>query len=114
VWVPDEQEVQADQYFPGGAPDFQISCAGPDGQSVLVTLFDIDVPLGAATVPVDTNVAGYFSDDAIIGNDQPIEITLDRFDGERIAGGFSFTGEGFLSDDLSTVTVTFDFSNDFG
>jgi hypothetical protein len=113
VWVPAEDQELADQYFPGGAPDFQISCAGPTGQSFLLTMFDVDVPLGTTAVAVPENGAGYFSSDTIIGNLEPFDVTLTQFDEERIVGELTFSGGELLSEDPSTVTVTFDFVNDY-
>jgi hypothetical protein len=112
LWVPAEQQAQADAMFPGGAPDFQVSCAGGSKNgSALISLVDVEVPFGAATVDVPANMAGYFSDEGIVGNAEPIQITLTKFDETGMAGSFTFTGDG-LGTGVSTVTVTFDFVND--
>jgi hypothetical protein len=112
VWVPDEEEAMADSMFPGGAPDFQLGCSSDGDQSVLITLFDVDVPLGATSVMVPDNQAGFFSDDGLVGNRGAAEIALTRFDETAIAGSITFTGDG-LGTGESTVTMTFDFTNDW-
>lgn len=112
VWVPDEEEAMADSMFPGGAPDFQVGCSDDGNRSVLIMLFDVDVPLGAASVTVPDNQAGYFSDDGLVGNRGPAEIVLTRFDDTGMAGSITFTGDG-LGTGETTVTMTFDFTNDW-
>ncbi len=114
VWVPDEEEAMADSMFPGpgGAPDFQVGCSGDAGQSVLIMLFDVDVPLGATSVIVPDNQAGYFSNDGLVGNRGDAEIVLTTFDETGMAGSITFTGDG-LGTGESTVTMTFDFTNDW-
>lgn len=112
VWVPDEEEAMADEMFPGGAPDFQVGCSSDGDESVLIMLFDVDVPLGATSVTVPDNQAGYFSDEGLVGNRGPAEIVLTRFDETGMAGSITFTGDG-LGTGESTVTMTFDFTNDW-
>jgi hypothetical protein len=112
AWVPDEEEAVADTYFPGGAPDFQVGCSGDAGSSVLISLFDIDVPLGSASVTVPDNQAGYFSNDGLVGNRGPAEVVLTKFDETGMTGSITFTGDG-LGTGESTVTMTFDFTNDW-
>ena len=112
VWVPDEEEAMADSMFPGGAPDFQVGCSDAGNRSVLIMLFDVDVPLGATSVTVPDNQAGYFSDDGLVGNRGPAEIVLTRFDDAGMAGSITFTGDG-LGTGEATVTMTFDFTNDW-
>lgn len=113
AWIPEAEQAQADEFFPGGAPDFQIACSGDDGQSILISMFDVDVPLGSTSVTVPDNTAGYFADDGIVGNRGPAEIVLTTFDEERIAGSITFTGDG-LGTGEATVTMTFDFTNSWG
>ncbi|MFN8024673.1 MAG: hypothetical protein U0Q03_24300 [Acidimicrobiales bacterium] len=114
VWVPDDQEAMADSMFPGpnGAPDFQVGCSSDTGASVLIMLYDVDVPLGATSVPVPDNQAGYFSDQGLVGNRGDAEIVLTRFDESGMTGSITFTGDG-LGTGESTVTMTFDFTNDW-
>lgn len=114
AWVPDDQEAMADEMYPGpsGAPDFQVGCSGDNGQSVLISLFDIDVPLGSASVTVPDNQAGYFSNDGLVGNRGPAEVVLTKFDETGMTGSITFTGDG-LGTGESTVTMTFDFTNDW-
>ncbi len=112
VWVPDDEEAMADSMFPGGAPDFQVGCSSDGDESVLIMLFDVDVPLGATSVTVPDNQAGYFSDDGLVGNRGPAEIVLTRFDESGMAGSITYTGDG-LGTGETTVTMTFDFTNDW-
>eukprot|EP01041_Mallomonas_annulata_P039677 gene39677-63411_t len=57
-------------------------------------LFDVEVPLGATSVTVPDNQAGYFSDEGLVGNRGPAEIVLTRFDETGMAGSITFTGDG--------------------
>ena len=110
AWIPAEEQAQADAVFGGNAPDFQVGCSGDDGQSVLISILDADVPLGSTSVTVPDNTAGFFSNDGLVGNRGPAEIVLTKFDETGMTGSITFTGDG-LGTGESTVTMTFDFTN---
>lgn len=112
AWFTPEEIAQADAMFPGGAPEFQIACAGEGGRSMLVTLFDTPVAYGASSVTVPVNEAGYFSADTLFGNAEPFDISFTKLDETGVAGSYTFVGSRSLSaGEPATITVTFDFVN---
>lgn len=112
AWVPGADQAAVDSVLPNGGPTFQLACSSDDGQSVLLSLADVDVPLGASSVPLATSTVGYYSANGFFGNDEPTEIVLTTFDEQRLVGTLTFSGSG-PGVDLSTVTMTFDFVNPY-
>jgi hypothetical protein len=112
AWVPGADQAAVGSVLPTGAPSFQLGCTSDDGQSVLLSLYDVDVPLGSASVALAASTVGYYSATGFFGNDSPAEIVLTTFDETRLVGSLTFAGSG-PGVDTSTVTMTFDFANPY-
>jgi len=105
AWLRAARQAAVDSDLPG---TFQLGCSSDDGRAVLLSIADAVVPLGATSVPLAAGTVGYYSAEAFFGNDEPTDIVLTAVDENRITGALTFVGSG-PGNELSTVTMTFDF-----
>ena len=109
-----EDELAASGATVADAPVFQLSCVGPDGLTVLVSLWDeAQVPFGAGEVLLGPNEVSVTSADVLTANGEPATLTLTQFDDARMVGSFEFTTPSSTGADALAGSVTFDLANPF-